>query len=89
MIYLVGIAWMYVVLMVAVAEASAANGTLLGAFFTLLMWGVLPMLIVGYVMGAPARAQARRAAAASGAGVDPDGGDHAASEAVAAERKEP
>jgi hypothetical protein len=35
--YLVVIAWLYVALMMAVAEATHARGTLLGAFFTFLL----------------------------------------------------
>lgn len=92
--YLVAIAWIYVVLMAAVAEATSPQGTLLGAFFTLLLWGVLPLAIVLYLMGSPARRRARRAhepTAGSGeaAPLDPDGGSHAAGDAVAPERKEP
>lgn len=92
--YLVAIAWGYVVLMMAVAEATGANGTVLGAVFTVLLYGVLPLSIVLYLMNTPYRRRARRAAearelAASAAAVQPDGGDHAAGAAVAAERKEP
>ncbi|HWH83340.1 MAG TPA: hypothetical protein VNU71_14010 [Burkholderiaceae bacterium] len=90
---LIALAWMYVVLMVAVVEATSANGTLLGAFFTLLLYGVLPLGIVGYVLMSPARRRARRAAAsaasASDAGVDPDQPGHPAGDALAPERKEP
>ena len=86
--YLVVIAWVYVALMVAVAEAASSNGTLLGAAFTFLMWGVLPLSIVVYLMRAPGRRRARRAAE-SAAALAPDGGDHAAGDAVAPERKEP
>ena len=87
---LVAIAWIYVVLMVAVVEATSPRGTLLGAFFTLLLYGVLPLAIVSYLLMSPARKRARRAAdAASAAPLDPDHGGHAAGEAVAPERKEP
>jgi hypothetical protein len=98
--YLVIIAWAYVVLMVAVAELASSNGTLLGATFTLLMWGVLPLSIVTYLMGTPARRRARKAAesaeaaaasgpaALAGLGQAPDGGDHAAGDAIAAVREE-
>jgi membrane protein implicated in regulation of membrane protease activity len=86
--YLVALAWMYVVVMMAVAEAVSAQGTLLGAFFTLLLYGVLPLSIVLYIMATPGRKRARqRAEAASGAA--PDGSAHAAGEAVAPVRKEP
>lgn len=53
---------MYVVLMMAAAEAMSPQGTLLGAGFTFVMYGVLPLSIVLYVMGTPARRKARRRA---------------------------
>ncbi|HET7793420.1 MAG TPA: hypothetical protein VFL64_08550 [Rhizobacter sp.] len=88
--YLVAIGWMFVVLMMAAAEAMSPIGTVLGALITLLLYGVLPLSIVLYVMGAPMRRRARRAAeqqdAASAA---PDGSRHAAGDAVAPEREEP
>jgi hypothetical protein len=88
--YLVVIAWAYVVLMVAVVEATSSAGTLLGALLTLLGWGVLPLSIVTYLMGTPARRRARASAeAASGDGVAPDRGDHAAGDTVAPVREEP
>jgi len=58
--YLVLIAWLYVASMMAVAEATASNGTLLGAAFTFLLYGLLPMVLVAYLMGTPARRRARR-----------------------------
>ena len=85
---LVAIGWMYVVLMMAAAEAASPNGTLLGALVTLLLYGVLPLSIVLYVMGSPARRRARRAAEARAASGEPDGGSHAAGDAVAPEREE-
>jgi len=57
--YLVLIAWLYVAVMMAVAEATSSNGTLLGAFFTLTLYGILPIVIIGYVMGTPARRKAQ------------------------------
>lgn len=60
--YLIPIAWLYVVLMMALAEALSAQGTLLGAFFTLLLYGLLPLSIVMYVLGTPHRRRARAAA---------------------------
>jgi hypothetical protein len=89
---LVAIAWIYVVLMVAVVEATSPQGTLLGAFFTLLLYGVLPLAIVGYLFFGTARGRARRAASAGSTGPlgpDPDRGGHATGDAVAPERKEP
>lgn len=93
--YLVAIAWIYVVLMMAVAEATSSNGTVLGAVFTFVLYGALPLGIVMYVMATPHRRCMRRAreaaedAAAVSASGQPDGGDHPAGDAVAPERKEP
>lgn len=99
--YLVAIAWMYVVLMMAVAEGTSSNGTVLGAVFTFLLYGALPLSIVLYLMRTPTRRRARKAAeeaeaAAESAGqpvaqpvLQPDGGDHPPGDAVAPERKEP
>lgn len=59
--YLVLIAWLYVTLMMAVAEASSPTGTLLGAVVTFALYGLLPMGIVGYILGTPSRKRALRA----------------------------
>lgn len=86
--YLVVIAWMYVVLMMAVAEASNTTGTVLGAIITFLLYGVLPMTIVVYVMRSPARRKERKAreaaeVAAAQASAEPDAGGHATGAAEA------
>jgi membrane protein implicated in regulation of membrane protease activity len=89
---LVAIAWLYVVLMIAVAEATGNQGTLLGAVFTFMLGGVLPLAIVLYLMSAPARRRLRRAreqADASAQALEPDGGGHPPGHAVAPEREEP
>src|SRR5439155_15650101 len=102
---LVAIAWMYVVLMMALAEAISPQGSVLGAVITFILYGVLPLSIVLYIMGTPGRRKARRdaekqaacelrSAAApergrSQSAVDPDGGGHAAGDAVTAKREEP
>lgn len=59
--YLVAIAWMYVVVMMSVAEATAPNGTVLGAIVTFLLYGVLPCVILMYLMGTPMRRRSIRA----------------------------
>ena len=59
--YLVLIAWIYVAFMMAIAEATSPVGSLLGAAFTFLLYGVLPMSVVGYIMGTPARRRAIKA----------------------------
>ena len=53
--YLVIIAWIYVVLMMSVAEATNTTGTVLGAIVTFLLYGVGPAALVAYLMGTPAR----------------------------------
>ena len=63
--HIVALAWMFVVVLMTLAEATSTQGTLLGALFTFLLYGVLPLAIVLYVMGTPARGRARRAAAAA------------------------
>ena len=91
---IVAVGWGYVVLMMVLAEALGPGGSVLGAIFTLLLYGVLPLTIVLYVGGARKRARARRAAeaaerAASSGHVDPRGGGEAAGDAVAPVREEP
>ena len=58
--YLVIIAWIYVVLMMSVAEATNTNGTVLGAIVTFFMYGVGPAGLVAYLMGTPARNRANK-----------------------------
>jgi predicted membrane channel-forming protein YqfA (hemolysin III family) len=84
--YLVAIAWMYVVLMMSIVEALSPQGTVLGALFTFVLYGLLPLGIVIYILGAPMRRRARTAAAS---GPAPDAGGHAAGQPVSPERKEP
>lgn len=59
--YLIAIAWLYVALMMAVAEATSTQGSVLGAIFTFLLYGVLPMAVLMYILGTPARRRARLA----------------------------
>ncbi|HEV7914032.1 MAG TPA: hypothetical protein VGP22_09710 [Albitalea sp.] len=92
--YLVAIAWIYVVLMMAAAEATSPHGTVLGAVFTFVLYGLVPLSIVLYLMATPARRRRRRASEAqadadAASAAAPDGGDHAAGGPLAAERKEP
>lgn len=87
--YLIAIAWIYVVLMMAVAEAMSPQGTVLGAFFTLLLYGALPVTLLMYILATPHRRRARKAqeaaeeAAARASAQAPDGGSEAAGAAVA------
>ena len=57
--YLLLIGWLYVVLMMAVVEAASPQGSLLGAFFTLLLYGVLPVVLLMFIAGTPARRRLR------------------------------
>lgn len=86
--YLVVIAWLYVTLMMALAEATSPVGSVLGALITFVLYGVLPLSILVYILGTPGRkrrlrlrAQAEqqaweqaRAAATPSAPVAPDAG---------------
>ena len=90
--HLVVIAWLYVALMMAVAEATNTTGTVLGAIFTFLLYGLLPVALVVYLMSTPARRRAIKAreAAAREAAIQahakasgtPDAGGESAPEPV-------
>ncbi|MBA3589738.1 hypothetical protein [Methylibium sp.] len=90
--YLVAIAWLYVALMMAVAEAVHSQGSLLGAVITFLLYGLTPVSLMMYLLGTPARRSARRRAEAArqeqhadeapSAAFDPDGSGHAPAAAV-------
>ena len=89
MLYIVAIGWMYVVLMMTVAEALAPNGGLLGALITFVFYGLLPLALVLYLVATPARRKALRARVAQQASnAQPDGGGHAPGDAVAPKREE-
>ncbi len=62
---IVAIAWIYVVGMAAIAEALSPQGTVLGAFFTFALYGLVPLSVVLYLLGTPARKKALRQAAAA------------------------
>jgi hypothetical protein len=102
--YLVLIAWLYVTLMMALAEATSPTGSVLGAVVTFVLYGLLPMGIMAYILGTPARKRALRAQALAEqaseqapadapASAEPDAGSHAPAaaqgSAVAPVRKEP
>ncbi|MDE2593987.1 MAG: hypothetical protein KGL57_07085 [Burkholderiales bacterium] len=97
--WIVAIAWMYVAVMMAMAEATATNGTVLGAIITFLFYGVCPVALVMYLLSTPARRKARQAAEAQAhaqaettaqptESTQPDAGGLPAGDAVASERKE-
>ena len=87
--YLVAIAWAYVALMMAAAEATSPQGTLFGAFITLQLYGVQPLGLLLYILGKPGRRRRRRAAESAAEG---NAGGHAAAgpaEGLTPEREEP
>ena len=59
--YLIAIAWIYVVLMMAIAEALSTQGSVLGALITFVLYGLLPLSLLMYILGTPGRRRARRA----------------------------
>lgn len=93
--YIVVIGWLYVALMMAVAEATNTTGTVIGAIFTFVLYGAAPVSLVVYLMATPGRKRAikareaaelaQRNAAASG---QPDAGSEPAADAVTPVRKE-
>lgn len=90
--HIVAVAWIFVVVLMALAEGTSTQGTWLGAFFTLLLYGVLPLSIVLYVMGTPMRRRARllaEAGSAAEASANPDGCGQAAGNPLPTERKKP
>lgn len=100
--YLVVIGWMYVVLMMSVAEATNTTGSVLGAIVTFFLYGLLPVVLVVYLMRTPQRRKALKAREAAEleaqravetASADPDAGGHAPGAAeedgIAPVRKEP
>ena len=102
--HIVVIAWLYVALMMAVAEATNTTGTVLGAMFTFVLYGVAPVALVVYLISTPARRrklrerelaaqeEARNAARSTPAvratAVEPDAGGEPAADPVAPVRKE-
>ena len=101
--YLIAIAWLYAALMWSLAEGFDPKGTVLGASFTFILYGLLPVGIVTYILGSPSRRRSRQAEvlqeepptqpsvvpAGSDASAQADAGRHPAGDLVAAERKEP
>lgn len=88
--YLVAIAWLYVAVMMSAAEAMHPQGSFLGATITFVFYGLLPVSLVMYILGTPARKKARRAREAAQAcevaappSDAPDAGGHAPTAAEA------
>jgi predicted lipid-binding transport protein (Tim44 family) len=58
--YLIVIGWLYVAVMMAVAEALHSGGSVLGAIVTLFLYGFVPVGLVIYLMGTPLRRKERQ-----------------------------
>jgi predicted DNA repair protein MutK len=52
--YIVAIAWIYVVLMMSITEQSVIAGVM-----TFLLYGVFPLVVILYLMGTPQRKRNR------------------------------
>ncbi|MFT4268996.1 MAG: hypothetical protein QM586_17550 [Xenophilus sp.] len=97
--HLIVIAWLYVAVMMAVAEAASPAGSVLGAAITFVLYGLLPIGIVVYLLATPARrkarcrreaAEAQAAASRETGSAEPDQRGHASTgAAVPPVRKEP
>lgn len=90
--YIIPLGWLYVALMMAVAEATSSTGTVLGAVITFLLYGLLPVGLVVYLLGAPTRARAVKAReqaerlsanSAPASALQPDAGGQAPTDTVA------
>lgn len=89
--YLVVVGWLYVVMMMVVAEAMSPTGSILGAIVTFFLYGLLPVALVIYLMSGPYRRRIMRAREAAEErareqghdSADPDAGGHAAGAAEA------
>lgn len=86
---LVVIAWLYVALMMAVAEATHSNGTLLGALFTFVLYGVGPVALVVWFGLRPARRRLYEQTEAAARSGEPDAGGQPPADPVPPVRKEP
>jgi hypothetical protein len=61
--YLLILGWLYVALMMTVAEAANPAGTVLGAFITFVLYGAIPVALLTYLLSWPARKKSREQAA--------------------------
>jgi len=59
-LYLIALGWIYVALLAAIAEATASNGSVLGAIVTFIFYGLLPLSLVLYLIGTPMRKRSRK-----------------------------
>jgi Na+/melibiose symporter-like transporter len=93
--HLIAAGWLYVTAMMALVEALAPNGTVLGALFTFVLYGALPLVLLLYLSARTRRRRAPRHAHAHAhaqdgttSTTDPDRGGHATGDTVAPVREE-
>ena len=83
--YLIVIAWLYVVLLMAFAEATSPVGSWLGGIISFVAYGLLPISLVLYVFGRRPKVKSSETPLHT-----PDaGGEASAASAVAPVREEP
>lgn len=87
------IAWLYVALMMALAEALHPAGHWWGGVITFLLYGVAPVSLVLYLLTTPMRRKARARSEAAAEAAAPsiqqaDGRGHTAGDAITPEREE-
>ena len=80
--YIIAIGWLYVSLMMAAAEASSSNGSVFGALFTFIGYGLIPVALLVYLMQRASR-RGKAAPPARDGSTPPDAGGHAAGAAEA------
>jgi uncharacterized membrane protein YhaH (DUF805 family) len=88
MYWLIIIAWVYVVSMMAISEALSSQGSVLGAVITFFLYGLLPLFILLYLLGIPVR-RARQRTPSAPSESTPDGSSEAPGDAITAEREKP
>ena len=72
--YILAIGWLYVVLLTALAEATNLNGSVLGAIVTFVCYGLMPVGLLLYILGRPARRRQREQGSAASTAADPASG---------------
>jgi len=64
-LYVIVIAWLYVVVLMAASVATSPTGSVLAAIMTLFFYGLLPLALMVYLMTGKLRRKARSAAETS------------------------
>ncbi len=59
--YIVAIGWLYVAMMMGIAEATNTTGTVMGGIISFVLYGLAPVSLVVYLMGSPLRSRAVKA----------------------------